>query len=47
MIRNLAKLVALKKAPRTTLAVLSPLKFLKWGAAFLLVKKLVERTRSA
>ena len=47
MIRTLAKLVALKKAPKTTLALLSPFKFLKWGAAAFLVKKLVEQRRSA
>lgn len=47
MIRTLIKLVALRKAPRTTLMLLSPFKFLKWGAAAFLVKKLVERRPSA
>ena len=47
MIRTLTKLLALKKAPKTTLAILSPMKFLKWGAAFVLAKKLVQSFRSA
>lgn len=43
MIRTLAKMLALKKAPKTTMALMSPMKFLKWGAALFLVKKLVDR----
>ena len=43
MIRTLAKLVAFKKAPKTMFALMSPLKALKWGAVFFLVKKLLKR----
>lgn len=41
MIRKLAKLVAYKKAPAKTFAVLHPMKALKWGAVFFLVSKLI------
>ena len=41
MIRSLAKMVAFKKAPKTMFALMSPIKALKWGAAFFLVKKLI------
>ena len=46
MIRNLAKLVAFKKAPKTMFALMSPIKALKWGAVFFLVKKLIEPSKS-
>ena len=42
MFKNLIKLVSYKKAPKRTFAFLHPIKALKWGAAFFLVKKLVE-----
>lgn len=43
MIRKLAKLVAYKKAPAKTFAFFHPIRALKWGAAFFLVKKLIGR----
>jgi hypothetical protein len=46
MLKGLAKLVAYKKAPKRTFALLHPVKALKWGAALLLAKKLWEGTRS-
>ncbi len=46
MLKGLAKLVAYRTAPKRTFALLHPLKALKWGAAFLLAKKLWEGTRS-
>lgn len=47
MIRKLLKLVAYKKAPAKTFALLHPMKALKWGAVFFLVSKLVERRQEA
>ena len=47
MIRTLAKILAYKKAPAKTFAVLHPMKALKWGAIFFLVSKLMERRQEA
>ncbi|HUG39380.1 MAG TPA: hypothetical protein VMM12_02790 [Longimicrobiales bacterium] len=47
MIFKLAKLVAYKKAPAKTFAVLHPIKALKWGAVFFLISKLVGRRQEA
>jgi hypothetical protein len=50
MFRTVAKLVAYKKAPKQTFAILHPRKALKWGAILFLLKKLrdgVVRERSA
>jgi hypothetical protein len=41
MLKSLAKLLAYKKAPGKTFALLHPGKALKWGAALFLLKKLV------
>jgi hypothetical protein len=46
MIRGIAKLVAYKKAPMKTFALLHPVRALKWGAMFFLGKKLWEGMRS-
>lgn len=43
MIKTIAKLIAYKKAPAKTFALLHPLKALKWGAIFLVVKKVLGR----
>ena len=43
MIRTIAKLVAYKKAPAKTFALLHPMKALKWGAIFFLVSKVMGR----
>lgn len=40
MLKGLAKLVAYKSAPKRTFALLHPVKALKWGAVFLLARKL-------
>lgn len=47
MIRTIAKLVAYKKAPAKTFAVLHPIKALKWGAIFFIVSKVLQRHQSA
>lgn len=39
MLKGLTKLVAYKKAPRKTFALLHPIKALKWGAAFYVGKR--------
>ena len=41
MLRMLAKMVAYKKHPKATAALLHPRKALKWGAMFWLGKKLL------
>jgi hypothetical protein len=45
MLKKLAKLFAYRKAPKKTFAFLHPIRAVKWGAAFLLVKKLWESVR--
>lgn len=40
MLKGLTKLVAYKSAPKRTFALLHPVKALKWGAVFLLARKL-------
>lgn len=45
MFGRLAKVVSYAKAPRKTFITLHPLKTLKWGAAFLLLKLLFEPKR--
>lgn len=47
MIRKLAKLLAYKKAPAKTFALLHPIKALKWGAVVFLVSKLIGRRQTA
>lgn len=39
MLKGLTKLIAYKKAPKKTFALLHPVKALKWGAAFFVAKK--------
>lgn len=46
VIRTLAKLVAYKKAPAKTFAVLHPVKAVKWGAIAFLVSKLIGRRQT-
>ncbi len=46
MIKGIAKLVAYKKAPFKTFALLHPVRALKWGAMFFLGKKLWDGVRS-
>ena len=43
MIKTIAKLVAYKKAPAKTFALLHPVKALKWGAIFFVVSKVLRR----
>lgn len=43
MLKTLAKLVAYKKAPKRTFALLHPIKAAKWGAGLFLLKKLSGR----
>lgn len=45
MLKNLAKLVMYSKAPRSTFAILHPVRALKWGAGLFLLKKLWDRAR--
>ncbi|MBW3534607.1 MAG: hypothetical protein KY453_05230 [Gemmatimonadetes bacterium] len=47
MLRKVAKLIAYKKAPRRTFAVMHPLKALKYGAIYLVVKKVLDSRRPA
>lgn len=47
MIKTIAKLVAYKKAPAKTFAVLHPVKALKWGAIFFVVSKVLNRRHQA
>ena len=47
MIKTIAKLIAYKKAPAKTFAVLHPLKALKWGAIFFIVSKVMKRRQTA
>lgn len=43
MLKGLTKLIAYKKAPKKTFALLHPVKALKWGAAFFVAKKVWNR----
>jgi hypothetical protein len=45
--RKLLKLAAYARAPKTTFAILHPIRALKLGAAFYVGKKLWERARQA
>ncbi|HET9948362.1 MAG TPA: hypothetical protein VFQ22_05550 [Longimicrobiales bacterium] len=45
MLKGLAKVVAYSRMPRATFAVLHPRAALKWGAAFLLGKLVLDRLR--
>jgi hypothetical protein len=45
--RKLLKLAAYAKAPKTTFAILHPIRALKWGAAFYVGKKIWEKARQA
>ena len=47
MIRTIAKLIAYKKAPAKTFALLHPMKALKWGAIFFIVSKVLGRRQTA
>jgi hypothetical protein len=47
MIKTIAKLIAYKKAPASTFAVLHPLKALKWGAIFFIVSRVLHRRQTA
>lgn len=42
MLKGLAKLTAYSKAPKTTFALLHPIRALKWGAGLLLAKTLLD-----
>lgn len=45
MLRKLVKLVAYKKAPKSTFALLHPIRAVKWGAGLFLLKKLTAGLR--
>lgn len=45
MLKALAKLVAYKKAPKRTFALLHPIRAVKWGAGLFLLKKLTDGLR--
>lgn len=45
VLKALAKLVAYKKAPMKTFAVLHPIRAVKWGAGLFLIKKLTDGMR--
>lgn len=45
MLKALAKLVAYKKAPKSTFALLHPIRAVKWGAGLFLLKKLTDGLR--
>ena len=47
MLKTIAKLVAYKKAPAKTFALLHPVKALKWGAIFFVVSKALSRNQRA
>lgn len=46
MLKGLAKLVAYRKAPKRTFALLHPIRAVKWGLGLLLAKKLIDGFRS-
>lgn len=46
MLRTITKLFAYTRAPKTTFALLHPIRALKWGAGLFMLKKIWDRARA-